>query len=721
MQPSDRSQPEDAMRAWSWLWCAAIVLAVGGRVVTAQTVGPAGIDRLRADAEAYPDSFPLVFAYGQALARAVSERASEWRARLEARKVLERAFRLRPDDPRPFFELGALMRKQGFRPDALRVLERAEDRAATATTAMTAAERAEMHYQMALIHEVWWEDNENLGLLPGAFTTLSCSRLLQNVSLEGAGWREPRSSLRSNLLLYNVACPPVFDEVMQYWAVPDGQGEVDRQKMLHHFRAAVEADPSDSRAALRLMRHLAAANAWDEYLAVAAPLATRLADDPDVLLFLGLGFHATSQAERADSAFALAMRHASDTLLRDMLEPGQLMRPPDSTAFDALPKARRDALTDIFWRSRDPLFLTVENERLAEHLARLAYVEIAYSSPQSGLRGRWSDRGAAWLRWGRPLQIRSIRPGDGPIIEFWDYGAGSPDLVFQRMPSYRRGRLDELTAEYVRYARERVPELYAGEHPRLVGTIPFQAAAFRDATGGAVLEVYAQLPGDKLRAAADIAELESGIFVMTGDEWETRAARRQTLANRGEPTRLGAAFPVAAGSYVVSVEAVASDIAARHRERVDVPAFGDSLALSDLLLVERFGADTSMVDDRAALAPVVSPTRVFPSGAPVGVVWEIYGLRPDPSGIVRYAVRVAVTDADRDDAPVQLEAGGGNQQGMAWSASRVPRADGAVVEFVTFDLPKSRPGSYRLFITVTDEVTGRSFAAHRAFAIGESR
>jgi hypothetical protein len=115
---------------------------------------------------------------------------------------------------------------------------------------------------------------------------------------------------------------------------------------------------------------------------------------------------------------------------------------------------------------------------------------------------------------------------------------------------------------------------------------------------------------------------------------------------------------------------------------------------------------------------VVSPTRVFPSGAPVGVVWEIYGLRPDASGIARYAVRVAVTDADRDDAPVQLEAGAGSRQGMAWSASRAPRADGAVVEFVTFDLPKSRPGSYRLFITVTDEVTGRSFAAHRAFAIG---
>jgi hypothetical protein len=50
----------------------------------------------------------------------------------------------------------------------------------------------------------------------------------------------------------------------------------------------------------------------------------------------------------------------------------------------------------------------------------------------------------------------------------------------------------------------------------------------------------------------------------------------------------------------------------------------------------------------------------------------------------------------------------------------VPRADGAVVEFVTFDLPTARPGSYRLFVTVIDQLTGRAFTVHRrGFAIGE--
>jgi GWxTD domain-containing protein len=710
------------MRSSLRCWCVGVMLLAVGGTATAQSELPVDTARLRADASAHPDSFSLVLAWGQALARAANERSGDWRPRSEARKILERANRLRPSDPRPYLELGLLLRKQGFRVDGLRLLERAEDRAAKSDDLST-VDRAELHYQMALIYEVWWEDDENLGLLPEGFVTLSCPYVVRDVLLAGGGWRPPPSSPRANLLAYNIACPDVFDEVMQYWFVPDGQGEGDRDRMLHHFRAAIAADPSDPRPALRLLRHLAAADAWEEYLEVAVPLARRRPADPDVLLFLGLGLHATGQAERADSAFALAIEHADDALRRDLLQPQQLLREQDSTSFSALPESRQEALTDVFWRARDPLFLTMENERFAEHLARLAYVEVAYSSPQSGLRGRWSDRGAAWLRWGRPLRIRALRGGEAGIMEFWDYGEGSPDLVFQRLRTYRWARYEENTAEYVRYARERVPELYASDHPRMVATIPFQAAAFRDSGGGGVLEVYAAVPGGVLWEHTDVARLEAGVFVLTGDGWEPRAARRQMISNEGASVPLAEAFPLPAGSYVVSVEAAAGDIAATGRERIDIPAFSDSLMLSDLLLVEEFGVDTSQVDSRAALAPVVSPTRVFPVGAPVGIVWEIYGLQPDASGVARYTVRAEVADANQSGAFLRMLKGlfgtPWRPQGVEWGANRVPRADGAVVEFVTFDMPTARPGSYRLFVTVTDQMTGRSFTVHRAFAIAE--
>jgi len=712
------------LRRLTGLCLLSVVLAAGTPVASAQRTGSPdqdslapSLDRLRAEARAHPDSFPIVFALGQALARAANERTGEWRPRAEARKALDAAYRLRPEDPRVLAELGLLLRKQGFRPDAVRMLKRAEERAEQAGMTLSARERAELHFQLALIYEVWWEDGENLGILPEGFVTGSCPHI---ANYYPPGIVVPSSAL-SNLLMYNVVCPDLFDEIMDYWYRPEGQNEMDFVAMVNHFRAATEADPTDVRPALRLLRHLAAGRMWEEYRVAAERLARAQPTHPDALLFLGLGYHQTGDRERADSAFSLAIEYADTTLLRDMLEPEQLLRRQDSTSFTRLPVERQAVLTDVFWRARDPLFLSPENERLAEHLARLAYVEVAYSQPQSEVRGRWTARGAAWLRWGRPLQIRSIGGADATALEFWDYGRGSPDLVFERRKTYRWARYEELTAEYMRWARDRVPELYAPEHPRVIATVPFQAAAFRDSAGGATLEVYAAVPGAALRTMSDLATVETGVFVVTGDYWEPRAALRRTLANDGDDTPLNAAFPLLPGPYVLSVEALAGDVAAKQRERIDVPAFGDSLTLSDLLLVDRFGADTSLVEDRAALAPVVSYTRAFPVGASVGVVWEVYGLTTDTAGVARYAVRAEVADETQKSAFVRFVRGlfGGESRpnGLEWSASRVPRADGAVVEFVTFDLPDADPGPYRVFITVTDQLTGRSFTAHRTLAV----
>lgn len=703
----------------AWFCLAGLALpATVPAPIAAQVDSTVDLDRLRAEAQANPDSFPPVFAYARALARATSEVTGEWRVRQDARKALDAAYRLRPEDPHVLIELGLLMRKQGFRPDAIRILERAERRADERAQALSPRERADFQLGLGEIYEVWWEDNENFGILDADWVVGSCPHLLDVLP---PGTIAP-SAPRANLLMYNVVCPNLFDELMDYWYPPEGHYETDHVAMLRHFRAAMEADPTDQQAALRLLHHLAAAGMWEEYLAAAAFLARHHSTDPYALMFLGLGYHQTGQRERADSAFTLALEHADPELRRDMVRPEQLLPRQDSTSFLRLAADRQDALTDVFWRARDPLFLSGENERLAEHLARLAYVEVAFSSPQSGLRGRWSDRGSAWLRWGRPLQIRALKMGDTQYLEFWDYGRGSPDLVFDRQRTYSRGaRYEELAAEYVRWARDRAPEIYVSEHPRIVADIPFQAAAFQDTAGGAVLEVYAAVPGTILQREAQVADMETGVFVLTGDYWEPRAADRRHLENRGEHTPLDVAFALSPGRYVVSVEAAAGNVAARQRERVEVPAFADTLMLSDLLLVDRFGMDTNQVEDRAALVPMVSRSLRFTAGSPIGVLWEIYGLATDSIGAARYHVRAGVADGEQHDAFVRLLdrlfKGGGNLAGVGWENRRVPRADGTVVEFVSFDLPNARPGAYRLFITVTDQLSGRTYTAHRVLTV----
>jgi GWxTD domain-containing protein len=684
----------------------------------AQTDSVVRLDRLRADAKAHPDSFPIVLALGQALARTATELESDWRQRDEARKVLDRAVAMRPDDPRPFLETGLLLRKQGKRIDALRTLRRAEQRADLVGATSSLADRAELHYQMGLIYEVAWEDGEHLGHLTADFAVGSCPRIAQSSS---ASMAPLASSPTAYLVLYNFVCPDVFQALMENWR-PLHLDEGDFGKMVEHFHRALEADPTRTDAAFRLLQHLAAANMWEDYLGIAEWLAKRMPNDPRVLLFLGLGYHEVGRPTRADSAFTVALDLAPDLLRDDLLDPEELLRPNDSTTFAGLSAEHRAELGDVFWRARDPLFLSPQNERLAEHLSRLAYVDVAYSTPQSGVRGRWTDRGAAWLRYGRPLRIRALDTG-GEMLEFWDYGDGSPNLVFDRRRTYRSSRSDELSAEYTRYARARVPEFYAPEHPRIVGKIPFQAVAFRAADGGAVLEVYGALPVGALRQATSAPQAATGVFVVTGDFWEPRSALRGTRSLADPDSSLTAAFPLAPGNYVVSVEVDAGDVAAQFRQRLDIPDFGTTLRLSDLLLVDGFGAEPPQVDDRADLKPIVSPTRIFSIGQPIGIVWEIYGLQTDSTGVAHYTVNAEVADTSQQNAIIEaLGDGTGTIKARgtraSWAQDRVPRADGAVVEYVTIDIPNVKPGSYRVFVTVTDHQTGRSFTAHAPLAVG---
>jgi len=709
--------------AWRAAWITAVVLPLLPWPAHAQPPADSAtqLDHLRAEVKSYPDSFPLVLALGTALARSATERSDDWRLRLEARKYLDKALRMRGNDPRPLLEIGMLMRKQGMRTDALRVMARAESRAEKAELEVPTKDLAQMHLEMGLTYETRWEMAEHLGQLVSSFTIGSCSDILRSTAAAGGGYMVPPSAMgweqlaSPNLVLYNFVCPKVYDELMQNWQPLDIY-ETDYRHMVQNFKEAFRLDPTLTEAAYRLLRHMASHDEWAEYTEVARQLARAVPDDPWTLIYLGLGYHLTGRAERADSAFTLALERAPAALRDELLEPAQLLRTHDSVTFLALNEQKRTVLGDLFWRSRDPLFLTPGNERLAEHLARLAYVDVTYGAPEKGIRGRWTDRGAAWLRYGRPIQIRAIRQGDQGLLEFWDYGAASPDLVFSRMRTFRLARNEELTEEYLHYARDRVPELYAPEHPRLIAKIPFQAAAFRDSTGEALLEIYAALPAQELRASTDAPQLETGVFVVTGDFWEPRGAVRRTRALADVDTHLDTRIPLSSGSYVVSLEAIAGDVAAQQRVRVEIPDFRTGLSLSDLLIAERFGNDQAAGEDRASFAPVVSRTLVFPAEAPIGVLWEIYGLTTDSLGVARYRVRAEVANDTHKSVDIVAPRGGGKSR-VEWDASRVPRDHGALVEHLTLRLPGSKAGSYRVFITVTDLLTGQTFTAHRPIAI----
>lgn len=122
-----------------------------------------------------------------------------------------------------------------------------------------------------------------------------------------------------------------------------------------------------------------------------------------------------------------------------------------------------------WWRSEDPMPATLENERMVEHLERVAYAQEHFAHAES-LTG-FDDRGAIYLRYGAPkhrevvkfnesrLTDEIFQPGlsinlsDFPMNEFWSYGdidRAGYYLFIEGDEGYRIGQFDELLPRQLR-------------------------------------------------------------------------------------------------------------------------------------------------------------------------------------------------------------------------------------------------------------------------------
>ena len=122
-----------------------------------------------------------------------------------------------------------------------------------------------------------------------------------------------------------------------------------------------------------------------------------------------------------------------EDLQRQVMD-GDLETPPESWSFK--PGAGERLFT--WWRSQDPLPATRNNERLEEHLQRVAYAEEMY--PHDDHATGLDERGEVYVRFGEPRDKISVeyadrelgdivfQPGvvvnltDFPENEFWGYG-----------------------------------------------------------------------------------------------------------------------------------------------------------------------------------------------------------------------------------------------------------------------------------------------------------
>ena len=708
-------------------YSAAVALLEAG-----DTVG--AIEKLTAATREAPYFGPAYLRLGALLSARAGELESAYAERNRAKEALEAARRLMGDDPEVLLEMGLLLRRQQLKGDAERVLNRAWRAAEEADSELPAKRRAEMHYALGRVYESWWDDWNNLVMIPASVAPLSCSNVRQP--------DEAEARVRGSYDHADLAVLCAESWAQQYervvWLAELKSDE--RQRMVQHFRRAFQLDAAQTDAGFRLLGHLADAGEWEEYNDVAEQLGVMSAGDPRAQLLLALGLHETGREEEAEAAFGRALSLLPWQERAVFTDITLLLKRRGRELYAGLDSAGRAEANRSFFASTDPLFLTEAEERRLEHYSRLAWAELKFGDPATGERGWDSERGRIWVRYGRPW--RQYQCCYGGILdsslgsyhegrrEYWSYGERGPVFVFERRMTYRHARHTGLS--------KFVADDLAGTHPQLyqpltiteVHDYPHQVARFRGSEPAVTrVEIYAAPPVAALEAAPG-ASLETGAFLLDASYRELWA-RRLAVPIADQPIGLSYQIEVGPGSYNYALEArratdgVDPRPLARVRDTLTVAGFpAGQLNVSDLLLADGVRALVQRPSSRADIRIWPSRDLRFDTGEPISVYFEIYGLQTDAEGLARYRVEFAVEDAEQRNVVQRIASGltelfrRGDQQEprVAWDRV-VEVADDRAIEYLTVELPQLEAGVYAVRVRVTDAVTGREVTASRVFRI----
>lgn len=187
---------------------------------------------------------------------------------------------------------------------------------------------------------------------------------------------------------------------------------IDFAKAEKYFSKALSIEPLNEDALLGLSRLYE--NSGNEYKAInLLNKYTELnSSNKDVHLFLGMLYHRKENENSASREFGKALELMSQNEREDFIYNSVvlLITPAYGDKIKQLSKEKIDQTIERFWKAANPLHLSDNNERLIEHYSRIAYANLYFGVPKSGIEGWKTDRGEAVIRFGMPKVRIKTRP-----------------------------------------------------------------------------------------------------------------------------------------------------------------------------------------------------------------------------------------------------------------------------------------------------------------------
>jgi GWxTD domain-containing protein len=432
---------------------------------------------------------------------------------------------------------------------------------------------------------------------------------------------------------------------------------------------------------------------------------------------------------------------------------GLILKNLDQAKFQEMSAAQQTQLYRLYWAVSQPLFMSDVNEVQLEFLARLTYVIHRWSDPFRHLPGYDSDRGQVYLRWGPPdiwaafgqdaqsqdNALNNLESHRNTIV--WVYNTSQLRFMFSMAPGFGRTNFAGDFRTFYNEARNLFPARW--DNVPMVAdmdTILVQFDQFRgEGTTSTELGVFSFMPIGRMARGAATKELnlETAAILRDGRMRTVQRDHRTEVIQSRDSLQIehrSYRFELEPKEYLLRVEAELPDVgrAARSTSDLLIRSYGtDSLALSDLLVAHRVAPRDSTFKRWTDFFFVPSAGRFVPNDS-LGLLWEIYNLQPDSTGVGHYTVDVRITihSLERTGFAARILGGLGDAMGLSAKGDdqvaltydrNVPAVRGGrQVDYLMVQLEGAPQAEYALTLRVTDKTTQQTVETVRRIVVSNT-
>lgn len=656
-------------------------------------------------------------------------------SRTLAEKALEKAIELKPDEIMYKINYGKLMIKQGFRYNAKRKFNYVIGLDSTNTDA---------YLNLGLLYKEDMEYFKNMH--SGSIVAFMDDNLYTYAGL-GFGDGQKQDGI-SGFGTKN-------EEARLRQIDFNSFSREDYKNSLNAFNKVVELSPKNKNALHNLSLLAMEENNFDEFINYQKKILESNPNDKDARLFLGYGYHKKKNDELAYAEYEKAMKLMSGSEGFTFENIDYILPSDKVNEYKKLLADQQIFYRELFWKSKDPLFLTKYNERKLEHYNRMAYANLKFGVENPKIPGWKTDRGKIYIRYGEPKKLVRLRPeilDSGSILdltEIWYYDKFT--FVFEDPYStgnFKLGgrsrfipNINEINfKELADYVYTRIPDYYVPEFEGNNIDFDFYMANFRKNKEFSLLEVYYAIPVNKLKPEKDkdaiATTLNKGIFFFDNKylSMNSETGKEKILLNTDINNKnlyyIGKyQIDMHPGKYNVAVEfqEEISKNAGSIRDTVKIDSFPfGELNASDIVLANNISkTDKYSKFTRDGLEIIPNPRRIFQKNQLIHLYFEIYNLTINSEQKTKYLIEYKVSSQSKEELPFvkRIFSGIGKLFGKKTGHRDIITSyeyEGTLPTekiYHSIDVSSTNEGFYYLTITVKDLNTNKNISKITRFGI----